>query len=130
MSSLLERQKPSNQSFSKGSSRLSRLRSLSFRRRPSSKSSPSPPYSELNIDKGPALNVTANDQTNVMPTILEMSNNAPFSSSSLDRRNVSTGVRQIINSIKNAPNRLSQSIIENTHRHGEENSNLTKNILD
>lgn len=82
----------------------------------------------MNIDTGATISPSGgmSDPTPVMPTILEMTNTTPFSSSSLDRRG---GVRQIINTIKNAPHRFSQQF-ESGHRRDEENSNLTQNILD
>lgn len=153
VSSLLERQKqtssPVPQSSSSShtrdsSTKLNRLKSLSFRnRRGSNKATTSLSSSATNQNEsnifGSAINLATNDtaigqSSNAMPTILEsgVSNSATqpqstsINSSSLDRRH--GGVRQIINSIKNAPHRFSHSM--DHHRLNDESDNLTQNMLD
>lgn len=143
VSSLLERQKQSSPaSNNRESTRLSRLKSLSFRnRRSSNKGTPST-ANELNLFSGG--NNGFSQTATAMPTILESSSSnvmalqpqpqqstSTMSSSSLDRAHGSSGVRQIINTIKNAPHRLSQGISIDHHRlNDEEGSNLTRNMLD
>lgn len=155
VSSLLERQKQSSPppaSANRESTKLSRLKSLSFRnRRSSNKGTPSP-ANELNLfSSSNASNGNSNafiQAATAMPTILESSSgnmmmpltqppsqpqqsSSAINSSSLDRRHGSSGVRQIINTIKNAPHRLSQGISIDHHRlNDEESSNLTRNMLD
>lgn len=143
VSSLLERQNqtatpPPSTSHTNDPSKLSRLRSLSFRsRRHSSHKGPSASVSssnnELNLFASPANGFGQN--ANAMPTILESGSSGsggPQSqptTSSLDRHRTSS-VRQILNTIKNAPHRLSQSMDGHQRLHDEESSNLTRNMLD
>ena len=159
VSSLLERHQQSTQTTSSNnnnnnareSTRLSRLKSLSFRKRRSSNkgtSSSLAASSELNLfSSGMGGSNGGNgfgQSATAMPTILESgSSNMTIKpqpqqspTHSLDRAHGSAGVRQIINSIKNAPQRLSLSI--DHHRlndndvddDNDETSNLAKNVLD
>lgn len=141
VSSLLERQKQNATPMSSGnrdSTRLSRLKSLSFRKRRSSNKGTPSQANELNLFS--SNNNGFGQTSTAMPTILEsnvtsikpqpqQSSSMTLNSSSLDRRHGSSGVRQILNTIKNAPHRLSQTI--DHHRlNDEESSNLTRNMLD
>lgn len=152
VSSLLERQKQSSPHVSnnRDSTKLSRLKSLSFRNRRSSNKGPSSSANELNLfsSSNGSNNGFSQASTIAMPTILESSSistmqpqpqqsssssSTAMNASSLDRRHHgSSGVRQIINSIKNAPHRLSHGISTDHHRmnNDEESSNLTRNMLD
>lgn len=163
VSSLLERHQqstqppttPINNNAARESTRLSRLKSLSFRKRRHSSnrgtSSSLAAANELNFisggmsgdDNGFGQSATAAAAA-AMPTILESGSSnltaikpQPQQSPthSLDRAHGSAGVRQIINSIKNAPQRLSQSIDhhrlnDNNDDDDDETSNLAKNMLD
>lgn len=149
VSSLLERHQQSsppttsmNNNNARESTRLSRLKSLSFRkRRSSNKGTPSSlaAANELNLFSGDGGNGFGQPAT-AMPTILESgSSNVTIKpqqqspTHSLDRAHGSASVRQIINSIKNAPQRLSQSIDHqrlNDNDDDDETSNLARNMLD
>ncbi|XP_055907745.1 uncharacterized protein LOC129942726 [Eupeodes corollae] len=72
-------------------------------------------------------NSSAIQHTALMPTILEQNRNPVGTSRSLDRSAATAGVRNVLNSIANAPHRLSQSLSSN---HDEDNVSLTRNILD
>lgn len=140
VSTLLERhqQSPAASNNARESTKLSRLKSLSFRNRRSSNKGSTSAANELNLFAGGGNGF--GQPATAMPTILESSSSnvtsvkpqqssSALNSSSLDRGQGSSGVRQIINSIKNAPHRLSQSI--DHHRlNDEETSNLTRNMLD
>lgn len=146
VSTLLERQKqssspppPPSTSSNRESTRLSRLKSLSFRNRRSLNKGTSSTANELNLFSS-GTNGFGQAAT-AMPTILESSSSnvmpqaqqltSTMNSSSLDRRRGSSGVRQIINTIKNTPHRLSQGLSIDHHRMtDEESSNLTRNMLD
>lgn len=138
VSSLIERQNqpatpPSIQAHSNDPSKLHRLRSLSFRsRRHSSHKAPSSSASnnELNLFSSNAMGF--GQSTNAMPTILESSGSGGGGgggTSSLDRQRTSS-VRQILNTIKNAPHRLSQSMDGHHRLHDDDSTNLTRNMLD
>lgn len=147
VSTLLERQKqsPSSTGHSTNAhepSKLSRMRSFSFRNRRSFKANPT--SNELNMF---STNNKNNNNGNgfrqssaAMPTILESGsgNVAPrnatpkqstsgFNSSSLDRR---SSVRQIVDSIKNAPHRFSHTFDGRQRLNDEETNKLTRNMLD
>lgn len=159
VSTLLERHQQSspstttiNSNAPRESTRLNRLKSLSFRKRRNSSnkrtSSSLAAANELNLFSG-GMSGDINGGNGfgqqaaavAMPTILESGSSnltikpQPQQSSthSLDRAHGSAGVRQIINSIKNAPQRLSQSIDHqrlNDNDNDDETSNLAKNMLD
>lgn len=142
VSSLLERHQQSSPGASNNahreSTKLSRLKSLSFRnRRSSSQKGSTSAANELNLFSGGGngtamptiLESSSSNVTSIKPTQPQQSSTA-LNSSSLDRLQGSTGVRQIINSIKNAPHRLSQSIDHHRLNDDEETSNLTRNMLD
>lgn len=162
VSTLLERHQQSssspttiNNNAARESTRLSRLKSLSFRKRrnSSNKRTSLAAANELNLFSsgigvsgiGSSSSINNNNGQSAaaaMPTILESGNSnltikpQPLRQSpthSLDRAHGSAGVRQIINSIKNAPQRLSQSIDHqrlNDNDVDDETSNLAKNMLD
>lgn len=155
VSSLLERHQHSssttvntstNNNNARESTRLSRLKSLSFRkRRSTSRTTSLAAANELNL-----FSTGGNDGSNgfgqptiAMPTILESGGSSNVTikppqqspTHSLDRAHGSGSVRQIINSIKNAPQRLSQTIDhqrlnDNNDDDNDETSNFTKNMLD
>lgn len=147
VSTLLERQKHSSPAVSNNteSTKLGRLKSLSFRnRRASNKSTEPSTANELDLFSSSNNNNGFGQPSTTMPTILESSSSnvmplkpqpqqlsLEMNSSSLDRRHGSSNVRQIINSIRNAPHRLSHGISIDHHRsNDEESSNLTQNMLD
>lgn len=133
VTSLLDRQqqqqKSSNPQVTRASTKLGRLKSLSLRdRRTSARASAADTYgdSETRNDGNSRIsNIPA------MPTILESSHGKRASLSEPATNNMSSGIRHVINSIKNAPQRFS---------HGEpasdniqlvdENAHLRQNILD
>lgn len=129
VSSLLERHKEStsNQNGTKGSSALNRLKSLSFRHR-------RPTVVETNPTDANDGDINKAISSNAMPTILEgntNNNTSKINSLSLDRRNTNrtSGVRQIIDTIKNAPHRFSHGG-GSMDRLLDENTTLTQNVLD
>lgn len=137
VSSLLERQNQlpsSSSSNAKEPNKLNRLKSLSFRNRRSLSQAPSASNNELNLFS--SNNNGFGQSTTAMPTILESSSgpqpqqSSSMNTSSLDRSHRTSGVRQIINTIKNAPHRLSQSMDGHHRLNDEESSNLTRNMLD
>lgn len=159
VSTLLERHQQStaatinnNATAARESTRLNRLKSLSFRKRRNSSNrgtqSSLAAANELNLFSGGVTgdnnggNGFGQAAAAAMPTILESgSSNLTIKpqppqqspTHSLDRAHGSAGVRQIINSIKNAPQRLSQSIDHhrlNDNDDDDETSNLAKNMLD
>lgn len=105
---------------SASNSALNRLKSFSFRRR----SSKVPTSNGVSDDGfGANVNDDSGGPSATMPTIMETNGNMTTMS---DRpNNVTTGVRQIINTITNAPHRFSHSSARD-----EENTNLTQNMLD
>lgn len=144
VSSLLERHQQSSPSTSNNvqreSTKLSRLKSLSFRKRRSSQKGTTSAANELNL-------FSSSGNGTAMPTILESSgSNVPTTrpisirptsyqpqqsstasnSSNLDRPQRSSSVRQIINSIKNAPHRFSQTI--DHHRLNDDDNEETNNL--
>lgn len=108
-------------------SALNRLKSFSFRQRRSSKV----PTSNSGCDDGFGANMgdDGGGPSATMPTIMETNGNSMATTTMTtmsDRpNNVTTGVRQIINTITNAPHRFSHSSARD-----EENTNLTQNMLD
>lgn len=133
VSSLLERQQPpSNQQVAHvPATKLGRLKSLSLRdRRTSAKTlTTTDTYGESEMRNDSSNTRISNIPS--MPTILESSHHKRASLSDPPASNVSSGIRHVINTIKNAPHRFS---------HGEpasdniqlvnENANLKQNILD
>ncbi|XP_055857470.1 uncharacterized protein LOC129920237 [Episyrphus balteatus] len=77
-------------------------------------------------------NTSGIQHTALMPTILEQNRNPVGNSWSLDRSAATAGVRNVLNSIANAPHRLSQNLTAavSNHNNDEDNVSLTKNILD
>lgn len=153
VSSLLDRQK--NSPISSGghstnpreSTKLSRLKSLSFRNRRSSNKTSGASTNELNLFTSNNNGFVQQQPTTTMPTILEsgsgsgnvipstnvipQQSTSAIDSSSLDRHHHrGSGVRQILNSIKNAPHRFSYNLDSHQRLNDEETNNLTKNMLD
>lgn len=103
-----------------GSPKLQRLKaSMSRSRNNSTRRTPSANGEHQNCATG-----TVCSQSSAMPTIME-TNNSRATSSWSERTNNVPGVRQIINTITNAPHRFSQG-----GNMDEENTNLTNNMLD
>lgn len=145
VSSLLDRQKQSPTSTNaRESTKLSRLKSLSFRNRRSSNKA-NQPSNELNMFTSNNNGFGQTTAAASMPTILEggsgggnvvastaspQQSTSAINSSSLDRPHRGSGVRQILNSIKNAPHRFSHSLDGHQRLDDEETNNLTRNMLD
>lgn len=145
-----------NNNNARDSTRLSRLKSLSFRkRRSTSRTTSLAAANELNLFSGSSSSSGGGGSginggngfgqpAIAMPTILESGGGSNVAikpqpqqspTHSLDRAHGSGSVRQIINSIKNAPQRLSQTIDhqrlnDNNDDDNDEMSNFTKNMLD
>lgn len=133
VASLLERQQQqqqTNQHVSHAPTKLGRLKSLSLRdRRTSARASAADTYgeSEMRNDGNARIsNIPA------MPTILESSHIKRASlTESPATNNVSSGIRHVINSIKNAPHRFSHGGPPTDNiQLVDENTNLRQNILD
>lgn len=136
VASLLERQQQqqqTNQHVSHAPTKLGRLKSLSLRdRRTSARASATTTAdtygeSEMRSDGNARISNIA-----AMPTILESSHAKRASlSESPATNNVSSGIRHVINTIKNAPHRFSHGgPPTDSIQLVDENTNLKQNILD
>lgn len=128
VTSLLERQQQQSQ-VAHAPTKLGRLKSLSLRDRRTSATSPVDTYreSEIHVDGNTRVSNIA-----AMPTILESSSVKRASLSEVPAtNNMSSGIRHVINTIKNAPHRFSHGEPASDNiQLVEENTNLKQNILD
>lgn len=129
VASLLERQQQQQPTTAHASTKLGRLKSLSLRDRRTSAKTAADTYGEMEMRNDGNTRIS---NIPAMPTILESGHTKRTSlRESPPTNNMSSGIRHVINTIKNAPHRFS---------HGEpstdniqlvdENANLKQNILD